>query len=54
MYILKHFYGSRFERMNAIIDGLGGHVTSYINVAGNATLPLPEVCEAQAAAYSDI
>lgn len=48
MYILKRLYGSRFERMNAIIDGLGGHVTSYINVAGNATLPLPEVCDAQA------
>lgn len=46
MYTLKRFYGPRFERMNAIIDSLEGHITTYINVAGNATLPLPEVCEA--------
>jgi glycine hydroxymethyltransferase len=32
--------------MNAIIDGLGDHVASYINVVGSATLPLPETCEA--------
>lgn len=47
MYTLKRFCRSRFERMNAIIDSLAGHITSYINVAGNATLPLPEVCDAQ-------
>ena len=47
MYTLRRFHGARFARMNAIIDSLGGHITSYVNVAGNATLPLPEVCEAQ-------
>ena len=47
MYTLRRFHGARFARMNAIIDSLGGHITSYINVAGNATLPLPEVCEVQ-------
>ncbi|HKO18757.1 MAG TPA: hypothetical protein VJU82_07710 [Acidobacteriaceae bacterium] len=46
MYILRRFNGSRFERMNAIIDGLSDHVTSYINLVGSATLPLPEACEA--------
>jgi glycine hydroxymethyltransferase len=47
MYTLRRFHGSRFARINAIIDSLGGHITSYVNIAGNATLPLPEVCEAQ-------
>jgi len=47
MYTLRRFHGPRFERMNAIIDSLSGHITSFVNVAGNATLPLPEVCEAQ-------
>jgi glycine hydroxymethyltransferase len=47
MYTLRRFYGPRFDRINAIIDSVGGHITSFVNVAGNATLPLPEVCEAQ-------
>lgn len=47
MYTLRRFHGTRFARINAIIDSLGGHITSYVNIAGNATLPLPEVCEAQ-------
>src|ERR1700758_1375251 len=47
MYTLRRFHGSRFARINAIIDSLAGHITSYVNIAGNATLPLPEVCEAQ-------
>jgi glycine hydroxymethyltransferase len=46
MYILKRFSGPRFDRMNAIIDGLGDHIASYINLVGSATLPLPEACEA--------
>jgi len=44
MYNLRHFHGPRFERVNAIIDSLSGHVTSYVNLIGSATLPLPEVC----------
>ncbi len=44
MYSLRRFHGARFERMNAIIDSLGGYITSYINLIGSATLPLPEVC----------
>src|SRR4051812_20518023 len=44
MYILRRFHGSRFERVNAIIDSLGDHVTSYVNLVGSASLPLPEVC----------
>jgi glycine hydroxymethyltransferase len=46
MYSLRRFYGSRFERMNAIIDGLRDHISSYVNLVGSATLPLPEACEA--------
>lgn len=30
MYNLRRFHGSRFERVNAIIDSLGGHITSYV------------------------
>jgi glycine hydroxymethyltransferase len=47
MYILKRFYGSRFTRMNAIVDSLEGRIGSYIDLIGAATLPLPEVCQAQ-------
>ncbi|MEO6700428.1 MAG: hypothetical protein ABIP57_02885 [Jatrophihabitantaceae bacterium] len=46
MYNLKRFSEPGFDRMNAIIDGLSTHITSYINLVGSATLPLPEACEA--------
>ncbi len=45
MYKLRSFTEGRYERINSIIDGIGGHITSYINLIGSATLPLPEVCE---------
>ncbi len=45
MYSLRRFHGARFERVNAIIDSLAGHIGSYINLIGSATLPLPEVCQ---------
>ncbi|MEA2493360.1 MAG: glycine hydroxymethyltransferase [Thermoleophilaceae bacterium] len=44
MYTLRRFYGPGFDRVNAIIDSLSGHITSYVNLIGSATLPLPEVC----------
>jgi glycine hydroxymethyltransferase len=44
MYNLRRLYGPRFERMNAIIDSLAGHITSYVNLIGSASLPIPEVC----------
>ena len=47
MYSLKRFYGPRFARMNAIVDSLEGRIGSYIDLIGAATLPLPEVCQAQ-------
>jgi glycine hydroxymethyltransferase len=47
MYSLKRFYGPRFDRMNAIVDSLAGRLTSYVDLIGAATLPLPEVCQAQ-------
>jgi hypothetical protein len=47
MYQLRRFHGSRFDRLNAIIDSLEGHITSYVNLVGSATLPLPEVCAMQ-------
>jgi glycine hydroxymethyltransferase len=47
MYSLKRFYGSRFDRMNAIVDAIGGRITSYVDLIGAATLPLEEVCQAQ-------
>lgn len=47
MYSLKRFYGPRFDRMNAIVDSLEGRIGCYIDLIGAATLPLPEVCQAQ-------
>jgi glycine hydroxymethyltransferase len=44
MYLLRRFHGHRFDRLNAIIDSLGGHISSYVNLIGSGTLPLPEVC----------
>lgn len=44
MYHLRRFHGSRFDRVNAFIDSLAGHITSYVNLIGSATLPIPEVC----------
>ncbi len=44
MYNLRRFHGVRFDRINAIIDSLGGHISSYVNLVGSASLPLPEVC----------
>ena len=43
MYQLRRFYGPL--NVNAIIDSLCGHITSYVNVIGSASLPFPEVCE---------
>jgi glycine hydroxymethyltransferase len=45
MYVLKRFHGERYQRLNAIIDSLEGHITSYVNLVGSATLPLPEICQ---------
>jgi glycine hydroxymethyltransferase len=45
MYLLKRFHGDRYRRLNAIIDSLEGHITSYVNLVGSATLPLPEICQ---------
>jgi glycine hydroxymethyltransferase len=47
MYALRRFHGSRFDRINAIIDSLDGHLTSYVHLIGSGTLPLPEVCYMQ-------
>ena len=47
MYSLKRFYGDRFDRMNAIVDSLAGRLTAYVDLIGAATLPLPDVCQAQ-------
>lgn len=44
MYALHRFHGAQFDRVNAIIDSLSGHITGYINLIGSASLPLPEVC----------
>ena len=44
MYNLQRFHGPRFDRLNAIIDSMGGHITSYVSLIGSGTLPLPEVC----------
>jgi glycine hydroxymethyltransferase len=44
MYLLRRLYGPRFDRVNAIVDSLEGHVLSYINLIGSASLPFPEVC----------
>lgn len=46
MFVLRRFSGPRFDRMNAVIDGLADHISSYINLVGSATLPLPQACEA--------
>ena len=43
MYNLQRFHGPRFDRLNAIIDSMGGHITSYVSLIGSGTLPLPEV-----------
>jgi glycine hydroxymethyltransferase len=48
MYLLRRFHGHRFDRLNAIIDSMGGHLTSYVNLIGSSTLPLPEVCQMEA------
>jgi glycine hydroxymethyltransferase len=45
MYSLRRFHGPRFGRLNAIIDSLEGHISSYVNLVGSATLPFPEVCQ---------
>ena len=47
MYTLRRFHGSRFNRINAVIDSLDGHLTSFVDLIGSATLPLPEVCAMQ-------
>lgn len=44
MYALRRFHGARFDRVNAIIDSLEGHITSFVNLVGSAILPFPEVC----------
>lgn len=44
VYALRRLQGDRFERLNAIIDGLASHISSYVNLIGSATLPLPAVC----------
>jgi glycine hydroxymethyltransferase len=46
MFVLRRFSGSRYERMNAVIDELACHISSYINLVGSATLPLPQACDA--------
>ena len=43
MYKLKRFHQDRFDRINAVIDELAGHLTGYVNLIGSATLPFPEV-----------
>ncbi|WP_321532110.1 hypothetical protein [uncultured Desulfuromonas sp.] len=48
MYILKKFSDNRFDRINAIIDSLSGHISGYVNLIGSAALPFPEVCAVQA------
>lgn len=47
MYSLRRFHGTRYDRINAIIDSLSGHLTSYVNVIGSASLPLPDVIAMQ-------
>lgn len=47
MFQLRKFYGSKFDRFNAIVESLHGQLTTSINLIGSATLPLPEVCTAQ-------
>lgn len=47
MYSLQRFHGPRFDRVNAILDNLSGHITSYVNLVGSASLPFPEVCAMQ-------
>ena len=47
MFLLRRFHEQRYDRINAVIDGLNGHLTGYVNLVGSATLPLPEVCRAQ-------
>ena len=46
MFILKRFAGDRYGRLEAIVDSLSGHLSSYINLIGSATLPFPAVCDA--------
>ena len=46
MFVLKRFTGSRYGRLEAIVDSLSGHLTGYINLIGSATLPFPAVCDA--------
>ncbi len=48
MYLLRRFHGHRFDRLNAIIDSLEGHISSSVNLIGSSTLPLPEVCGMEA------
>lgn len=44
MYHLRRLHQDRFDRVNAFIDSLAGHITAYVNLIGSATLPIPEVC----------
>ncbi|MDE0067685.1 MAG: hypothetical protein OXN44_12545 [Acidimicrobiaceae bacterium] len=44
MYSLRRFNEPRYQRLDAIIDSLQGHLTDCIQLVGSATLPLPEVC----------
>ncbi|WP_420445460.1 hypothetical protein [Candidatus Poriferisodalis sp.] len=46
MFILKRFAGARYDRLEAIVDSLSGHLTGYINLIGSATLPFPVVGDA--------
>ena len=45
MYQIRRFHGQRLERLNAIIGELEGHISSFVNLIGSATLPFPEVCQ---------
>lgn len=45
MYVLRRFHGADSERLNAIVDSMAGHVSTYVSLVGSASLPLPEVCQ---------
>lgn len=47
MFILRRLHGPDFQRLNAIIDSLEGHITTHVNLVGSASLPLPQVCHMQ-------
>jgi glycine hydroxymethyltransferase len=48
MYLLKRFCGTRFERINAILDQYEGYLSRYINLIASASYPFPEVVDALA------